>query len=149
MSDESPLPDDESPESDVPQPEASEAADDAAADDAAAEGEPADKPVEEEVFLDNWEGKMKQIVAAKVDSAEYEATAMACAEIADADVLKKRNSSGSKYSRPLWSQIMPRLVERIVKIQSSNNRGGDKTIENSLIACGKVADAVEAGAAEE
>ena len=138
MSDETSPPDDESPESDDPQPEAPK--------DEAAESPPAE-PVEE-VFADNWEGKMKQIVARKVDSGEYESTAMACAEIADAQVISKRRESGSKHSRPLWSQVMPRLVERLVQIQSSNNRGGDKTIENSLIACGQAADAVDAAAAD-
>ena len=137
MSDETSL-DDESPESDEPQPEA--AKDEAPKEEVA-------EPVEE-VFSDNWEGKMKQIAAAKIDSAEYESTAMACAEIADAQVISNRRQSGSKHSRPLWSQVMPRLVERIVQIQSSNNRGGDKTIENSLIACGQAADAVDAAAAE-
>ena len=133
MSDETSPSDDEFPESDDPQPEAVE--------------EEVAEPVEE-VFSDNWEGKMKQIVAGKIDSGEYESTAMACAEIADAQVLSMRRQSGSKHSRPLWSQMMPRLVERLVQIQSSNNRGGDKTIENSLIACGQAADVVEAAEAD-
>ncbi len=141
MSDETSPADDDSPETDAPPPETpkEETAETAES--------PPSEPVEE-VFSDNWEGKMKQIVAHKIDSDEYESTAMACAEIADAQVLSNRRQSGSKHSRPLWTQVMPRLVERIVQIQSSSNRGGDKTIENSLIACGQAADAVDAAAAD-
>jgi hypothetical protein len=133
MSDETSPPNDESPETDEPQPEAAETA-------------PA-APVEE-VFSDNWEGKMKQIVAGKIESDEYESTAMACAKIADAQVIRNRNQSGSEISRPLWSQVMPRLVARMIHIQSATNRGGDKTIENSLIACGHAADEMEAAEAD-
>ncbi|MEI8371865.1 MAG: hypothetical protein WCJ35_03415 [Planctomycetota bacterium] len=101
-----------------------------------------------------WKSKMEALVAGAVDYDDAEPLAMKCALIADKAVIAKieqhaRAKAEGKATgmdlTPLWSEVMPYHVEKLMQWAGGKLTDAQKCINSNIVRCGAVADVVKAG----